>query len=665
MRNRLLIAATSLLFACTIASQDTKIRIEDSGRLINHVEVGQAEPWIVKSSDPSSQVNMISRSDTNDTKEVSPVGYFQPSANRSRPFVYLNGSDGGGVLVHPTDMSGEETVGHILKCMVILTIIFLAIFSNLLVVVSVFRYHKLQQINNYFLVSLAVADLLVACFAMTFNATVEITGKWNFGYSICDLWNSLDVHFSTVSTLHLCCIAVDRYFAIVRPLKYSSYMTVKVAACMIGAAWTAPTLISFLPIFLGWYTTQEHQDWRLSEDGLEKCIFQVNQPYAFISSTLTFWAPVSVMLILYRRIYNEALRQKEALRRSSVVPSTQHLIVENNSSVEKQPSTKNGVGLKERFSLKSKRKSAASTLTSTSDQVKPTQNLIAMTSSPGAAASNDNVINYNSDVIINGHKNPMERSGGNENNAAGEKSKNTGCHGQLLSEPPAATASISPLVPSLTVTDCASSQGDLGSERNVLEDSRPEADQKKDERASLLSLHQQHGSSHQLSPSSGEPGLNTLHRRRLSMAASISEGLRERHRMHTSWRKEHKAFVTLGIVMGAFLLCWLPFFTWYLTVTICGEDRCPCPDIVVSILFWIGYFNSTLNPVIYVMTNRDFKDAFTDILRKIFCWCCPSSRSSRQPGLMIDRQHLHDNRGSYGGGVSSHSANGYQSTDYV
>ena len=34
----------------------------------------------------------------------------------------------------------------------------------------------------------------------------------------------------------------------------------------------------------------------------------------------------------------------------------------------------------------------------------------------------------------------------------------------------------------------------------------------------------QHGSSHQLSPSSGEPGLNTLHRRRLSMAASISEG---------------------------------------------------------------------------------------------------------------------------------------------
>ena len=105
--------------------------------------------------------------------------------------IHLNGS-----ILEGGDNNAENfVVPHLLKCIVLVSIILLAIFSNLLVVISVFRYHKLRHINNYFLVSLAVADLMVACFAMTFNATVEITGT----YVLC----RLEITFFTPVLIYL------------------------------------------------------------------------------------------------------------------------------------------------------------------------------------------------------------------------------------------------------------------------------------------------------------------------------------------------------------------------------------------------------------------------------------------------------------------------------
>lgn len=84
----------------------------------------------------------------------------------------------------------------ILKSMTLVTIILLAIINNSLVILSVIIFRKLRHVNNYFLVSLAFADLSVAIFAMTFNATVEITGE-----SIFDL--NGEIYFgSFISSAH-------------------------------------------------------------------------------------------------------------------------------------------------------------------------------------------------------------------------------------------------------------------------------------------------------------------------------------------------------------------------------------------------------------------------------------------------------------------------------
>lgn len=206
----------------------------------------------------------------------------------------------------------------ILKCLIMLFIILAAIFGNLLVIVSVMRHRKLRVITNYFVVSLALADMLVAIWAMCFNFSVEITnGQWLFGYFMCDVWNSLDVYFSSASILHLCCISVDRYYAIVQPLDYPLIMTTSKLGIMLAVVWCSPALVSFLPIFMGWYTTHEHLDFRKRHPKV--CSFTVNRVYAVISSSVSFWIPGVIMLFMYYRIYVEADRQERMLYRSVVI----------------------------------------------------------------------------------------------------------------------------------------------------------------------------------------------------------------------------------------------------------------------------------------------------------------------------------------------------------
>lgn len=93
------------------------------------------------------------------------------------------------------------------------------------------------------------------------------------------------------------------------------------------------------------------------------------------------------------------------------------------------------------------------------------------------------------------------------------------------------------------------------------------------------------------------------------------------------FRMETKAAKTLGIIVGGFILCWLPFFTMYLVRAFC--PTCIQPTLF-SVMFWLGYCNSAINPMIYALFSKDFRFAF----KRIICrWCCWASAGDSTAGM--------------------------------
>uniref|UniRef100_A0A8C9XM46 5-hydroxytryptamine receptor 7 n=1 Tax=Sander lucioperca TaxID=283035 RepID=A0A8C9XM46_SANLU len=169
--------------------------------------------------------------------------------------------------------------------------------GNLLVVISVCFVKKLRQPSNYLIVSLAVADLSVALAVMPFVSITDlIGGQWIFGQFFCNVFIAMDVMCCTASIMSLCVISIDRYLGITKPLTYPVRQNGCCMAKMVLSVWLLSASITLPPLF-GW--AQNVNDGRV-------CLISQDFGYTVYSTAVAFYIPMSVMLIMYHRIYRAA-----------------------------------------------------------------------------------------------------------------------------------------------------------------------------------------------------------------------------------------------------------------------------------------------------------------------------------------------------------------------
>ncbi|XP_058808020.1 octopamine receptor Oamb isoform X2 [Phymastichus coffea] len=474
----------------------------------------------------------------------------------------------------------------------------IVIFGNILIIAAVYHSIKLRNVTNLFIVSLACADLMVGVAVLPFSATMEVLKVssdikvWIFGDIWCSMWLAVDVWMCTASILNLCAISLDRYLAVTRPIKYPTIMSPKRAKLLVAIVWVLSFIICFPPLVGQGPRTEDNSTAPISSDMesnstqwfnnmtvhlMEEfmlcpwtCELTSDTSYVIYSALGSFYIPTLVMLFFYWRIYLAAASTTKAINRG-------FRTTKSTKSSGSQPD-------EQRLTLRIHRGRGTSDHNGSNGSPRESDSR-----SPSKRDRIKISVSYPSTETLNTKcNNSLERTP--------SKCSQVSVHyanGQTQSQ----------LCPSSKSTHLkvgvAGSVGRAGSAR----------------RASRRSSCESQAAGDAVSLRESAPGSNEEKPRVMKMGKRNIKAQVKRIRMET------KAAKTLGIIVGGFIMCWLPFFTVYVVQGFCGD----CVNkVVFSVLFWLGYCNSAINPCIYALFSKEFRFAF----KKIICNCFFKQRAN-------------------------------------
>jgi hypothetical protein len=191
--------------------------------------------------------------------------------------------------------------------------------GNLLVCLAIARERKLQNTTNYFLMSLAIADCLVAVLVMPMGMVAEVLGHFPLPHYACIIFATMDVLFCTSSIWHMSTMSMDRYFTIRFPFRYGRNKTRRIMLLKIVAVWAISAAVSS-PVFILGIIDEKN----VLLDGI--CAPN-HASFKIYGSVFAFYIPFIIMITTYaltmsslrnvlvnKKRYDRERRQKQTFR---------------------------------------------------------------------------------------------------------------------------------------------------------------------------------------------------------------------------------------------------------------------------------------------------------------------------------------------------------------